>query len=467
MIVWDIIDPMSVRARIAPSPTGNLHIGTAYSAAFNLLFARHNKGRFIIRIEDTDAERSTKESEKNILEGLAWLDIASDEPITRDTERLGLHRSYLEKLLESGKAFWCHHTKEELETEQKEQMANKQPTRHVCANKDTELAKIPGAIIRLAVEDDDLMVVFDDVIRGKIEVNQRSLGDISIGRGLDAPLYNFAVVVNDIEMKITHVIRGEDHIPNTPKQILIYQALGIMPPLFAHHPLLLGIDRSKLSKRNGVTSVADYQKDYLPEALLNFICSLGYTFSKEIMTFNEMVEEFELEKMHKSGAIFDIKKLNWINAQYARTLTPDKLREVTGIKEIPDSAVTIITERLERLSEVSNFKYLWQRPDCEPSLLAWKEAPNDQTIRALTAVRTIVADIPVLDAPALRSELDELAKDYGDPGERVSRGAVYWPFRVALSGEKASPDPTDIASVIGREESLERIDIALKKLQSL
>ncbi|MEK7194788.1 MAG: glutamate--tRNA ligase [Patescibacteria group bacterium] len=449
---------MSVRVRIAPSPTGNMHIGTAYAAAFNLLFARHNNGQFIIRIEDTDVERSNKEYEKSILDGLEWLGIKSDEPVTRDSERLAIYRSYIEKLLESGKAFWCHHTKAELEAEQKEQMANKQPTRHVCSNKNTELAKTPGAVIRLAVEDEDNIVGFEDVIRGRIEVSQRSLGDLSIAKSLDTPLYNFAVVVDDIEMKISHVIRGEDHISNTPKQILIYQALGAELPKFAHMPLMLGTDRSKLSKRHGAVSVVEYQKDYLPEALMNFICSLGYTFSKEIMTFNEMVEEFELEKMHKSGAIFDVKKLNWINAQYARTLTLDKLREVTGIKEIPNSAVTIITERLEKLSEVSNFKYLWQRPDCEPGLLAWKEAPNDQTVRALTAVRTIVADIPVLDAPALRSELDELSKDYG------GRGAVYWPFRVALSGEKASPDPTGIASVIGREETLERINLALRKL---
>lgn len=450
---------MSVKVRIAPSPTGNLHIGTARTALFNWLFARRHGGQFVIRIEDTDLERSKKEYEENIISGLKWLGIESDVAITRQSERLDMYREHLQKLLDSGKAFWCHHSIAELEAEKKAQMDRKEAPRHICDHKGTDKAKQPGQIIRLAVDgNSDRKIEFNDMIRGPIATIEGNAGDLSLAKNLDTPLYNFAVVVDDVTMGITHVIRGEDHISNTPKQILIYEALGEKVPTFAHLPLILNPDKTKLSKRAGATSVDDYRKDYLPEALINFMGFLGYTYSKEILTKEEMAQEFDVAKVHKSGAVFDTKKLNWINTQYVRKLAPDIFKELIGKPDLPDAAVPIMTERLEKLSDIEAFGYLWGDPAYEHDLLIWKNSTPEQVKMSLQQSRAIVAQHGVEDKDGLRKQLDESAHD--------NRGLVYWPFRVALSGRKASPDPVDIASIIGKEVTLQRIDAALQRLSS-
>lgn len=447
---------MKVRVRLAPSPTGFLHVGTAQSALYNWLFARSQGGSFLLRIEDTDIERSTKEYEQSIIDALEWLGVRSDEPVVRQSERMasGVYKKHLDQLLESGKAFYCHHTKEELEEEQKKQNENKEPQRHVCEHKNSEPGKKAGGIIRLAVE--GKKVSFNDRIRGMIEWDSGLLGDFSIARDLDHPLYNFAVVVDDAEMQISHVIRGEDHISNTPKQILIYEALGISLPEFAHLPLILATDRSKLSKRHGATAVVDYKKDYLPEALANFLGSLSYTFSKEIISKEEMVGEFQLSKVHKSGAAFDIKKLNWLNSQWIKNLEPSKFLEITGIA-VSEKAVPIITERLEKISEVSQFSYLWEKPEYEPELLNWKDSSSEDVIKSLEGSRKILENIS--DMNELRPALDNLGE------ELRNRGLVYWPLRVALTGKDKSPDPVQIIDIIGKEKTLERIDEAIEKLK--
>lgn len=450
---------MSVKVRIAPSPTGNLHIGTARTALFNWLFARHHGGQFIVRIEDTDLERSKKEYEENIISGLKWLGIESDVAITRQSERLDIYRGYLQKLLDSGKAFWCHHSIEELEAEKKAQMERKEAPRHICGHKGTDKAKQPGQIIRLAVDGNaDRKIEFNDLIRGPIASTEGHVGDLSLAKNLDTPLYNFAVVIDDVTMGITHVIRGEDHISNTPKQILIYEALGEKVPEFAHLPLILGPDKSKMSKRHGATSIIEYKNDYLSQALVNFMGFLGYTYSKEILTPEEMAKEFDIAKVHKSGAVFDTKKLNWINAQYIRTLDAKTFKELIGKPELPDSAVPLMTERLEKLSDINEFSYLWDDVAYEPELLIWKNSTPDQIRMSLEQSRAIIAQHGVDDKVGLRKQLDESAKD--------NRGLAYWPLRVALSGRKASPDPVDIAAVIGKDATLQRIDSALAKLSS-
>src|SRR3989344_9058016 len=251
---------MKVKVRLSPSPTGSLHIGTAQSALYNWLFARKNGGEFCLRIEDTDRERSTKEYEQSILDALEWLNLKWDGKVVRQSERMDKYRTALEKLLADGKAFYCHHTKEELEAERKEQEEKKEAPIHVCSDKNEGKGKPPGGIIRLAIGNETIS--FNDEIRGEIRFESSLLGDFSIAKSLDEPLYNLAVVVDDVDMKITHVIRGEDHISNTPKQLLIYEALGKTPPQFAHLPLILASDRSKLSKRNGAVAVVDYKKDY-------------------------------------------------------------------------------------------------------------------------------------------------------------------------------------------------------------
>ena len=283
------------------------------------------------------------------------------------------------------------------------------------------------------------------------------MGDFSIAKSLDEPLYNLAVVVDDTDMEITHVIRGEDHISNTPKQILIYEALGKTLPQFAHLPLILATDRSKLSKRHGAVAVVDYKQDYLPEAVINFLGSMSFTFSKEILTKEEMVGEFELFKVHKSGAVFDLKKLNWLNSQYIKTLSPEEFRKASGIPEIPDAAVPLITERLEKLSDAQNFDYFWKEPEYDKKLLVWKNSSVEDVKNSLEESRKIIEKTE--NNETTRLALDELGKKIGN------RGLVYWPLRVALTGKEKSPDPVDVFSVLGRERSLKRIETAIKKLE--
>jgi len=447
---------MKVKVRIAPSPTGFLHIGLARAALFNWLFAKKNSGDFILRIEDTDLERSEQRYDDDVVEALKWLGLNWDGQIYRQSERLDIYEKYLKELLDSGKAFWCGHPKEELEAEQKEQMARKEPPRHICEHKKEKRSE--GQIIRLAVDENSTKTIrFDDAIRGTIEWEERLLGDLSLAKDLKVPLYNFAVVVDDVDMEISHVIRGEDHISNTPKQILIYEALGKNLPIFAHLPLVLGPDKSKLSKRHGATAINEYKKDYLPEAMINFMGFLGYTYSKDIISLEEMIKEFELEKVHKSGAIFDVKKLNWINSQYIKRLSPAEFKKVVKMPDIPDAAVPLITERLEKLSDVQNFSYLWEEPGYDKELLKWKNFTFEDIKKSLEESRMIVERI--VEKDAIRSALDDLGKKMGD------RGLAYWPLRVAVTGEEKSPDPIDIISALGKEETLKRIDSAIKKLE--
>lgn len=452
---------MKIRTRIAPSPTGKLHIGTARTALFNWLFARKNGGEFILRIEDTDLERSAKEYEEDILSGLKWLGLNWDGSIYRQSERLDIYEKYLKELLDSGKAFWCRHSPEELERESKEQMAKREAPRHVCEYK-TQNSKLKTqnegkGIIRLSVdENSDRGIKFHDEIRGDIEWEEKLIGDFSLAKDLRTPLYNFAVVIDDMEMEISHVIRGEDHISNTPKQILIYEALGKPLPQFAHLPLILGTDKSKLSKRHGASSVMEYKKDYLPEALLNFMGFLGYTYGKEILSKEEMAREFDLAKVHKSGAVFDVKKLNWINSRYIKNLSAEEFKKAVGMEDIPDAAVPLITERLEKLGDAVNFEYLWNEPEYEKELLVWKNFTFDDIKKSLEESRIIIENIE--DEKTIRLVLDELGKKLGD------RGLAYWPLRVALTGKEKSPDPVDITMALGKEETIKRINAAIKKL---
>src|SRR3989344_8262088 len=451
-----------IKVRLAPSPTGYMHVGTAQSALYNWLFAKKNGGEFLFRIEDTDIERSTKEYEQSILEALEWLELKWDGEVVHQSKRRIHYRRALEKLITNKKAFWCNHTKEELEAERKEQEENKQPPRHICSCKSSSAfrrhypASNPGQnfILRLAVNEQK--IAFNDVIRGPIEFEAGLLGDFSIAKSLDEPLYNFAVVVDDAEMGITHAIRGEDHISNTPKQILIYKALGLPLPIFAHLPLILAPDRSKLSKRHGGMAVADYKKDYLPEALINFLGGLSYTFSKEIISREEMVKEFDLTKVHKSGAVFDVKKLNWLNSQYIKKLPPKEFKNLTNLN-ISDAAAALITERLERLTDVQEFSYLWSEPQYGKELLKWKNSGFEQ-VKASLSRSLEVLKAAEMSREAILAGLEKLSVELGN------KGLVFWPLRVALSGKEKSPDPIDIALALGKQETIKRIEKAISLL---
>lgn len=458
-----------IKVRLAPSPTGFLHIGTAQSALYNWLFARKNGGGFYLRIEDTDKERSNKEFEQSILEALRWLDLRWDGDVVHQSSNVKKHEAALKKLLKEDKAFYCYHTQEELEIERKEQEALQEAPRHICQYKNNDKGQKPSskAVIRLKVDKNlERKIIFDDQIRGKIEFRAALLGDFSIARAVDDPLYNFAVVVDDIEMEITHVIRGEDHISNTPKQMLIYGALGKEIPVFAHLPLILASDRSKLSKRHGAVAVADYKKDYLPEAIVNFLGGLSYTFSKEILTKEEMIGEFKLEKVHKSGAIFNIEKLNWVNSQYIKNLNISKFKQIvlsssltdseqSEWKDLPDAAIPIIIERLEKLSDIQNFNFFWKDPEYNEELLKWKNSSWEDVKKSLKSIANTIEDLDFKSEEILRIKLDDLGKSFGD------RGLVYWPLRVALTGKEKSPDPVEIAFILGKEETLKRVSAAI------
>ncbi|MDO8495811.1 MAG: glutamate--tRNA ligase [bacterium] len=461
-----------IRVRMAPSPTGNLHIGTVRTTLFNWLFARHHQATFIMRIEDTDRDRSKPEFEQNILEGLEWLGLSWDE-FYRQSERVEIHKKYLTRLLEEKKAFWCYHTVEELEVEKEEQMKNKEAPRHICDHKYTIPEGRERQIIRLAVDEKaDRAISFNDLIRGPIEFEGRTIGDLSLAKDEDTPLYNFAVVVDDVEMRISHVIRGEDHINNTPKQILIAEALGAVAPQFAHLPLILGSDRSKLSKRHGATMFDEYiQAGYLPAALINFLALLGWTpeGDQEVLSVEEIISKFELEKVHKSGAIFDNKKLNWISVQHLKKLSDEELAEKlmpfiekhfgTQDKNLILKVVPSARERLEYLDQIKEFHYFFKKPEYDSELLVWKKSDKTGAKKALEEVQKILTDLgDEWGEATLKAELDKLAQEQfgGD------RGAVYWPLRVALTGEKFSPDPISIVSVLTKEEVLNRISKAIR-----
>ena len=315
-----------VRVRLAPSPTGFLHLGTARTALFNLIFARRYGGKFIIRIEDTDLERSEKKYEEEILNGLKWLGIESEEPFTRQSERTDVYEKYLKKLLEEKKAYFCYCTKEELEAERQSFLSQGISPKYSGKCRDLDADGRKPQLIRLKVAEKE--VSFKDLIRGKISFDSALFGDFAIAKDVKTPLYNFANVVDDFALKISHVIRGEDHISNTPKQILIQEALGFPSPHFAHLPLILSPDRSKMSKRYTETSLLSYKEaGYLPEALVNFLALLGWhpADDKEIMNFEEICHEFDIEKIQKSGAIFNQEKLDWLNYQYIKKMEEEEL----------------------------------------------------------------------------------------------------------------------------------------------
>lgn len=468
---------MSIRVRSAPSPTGHLHVGAARSALFNYLFAKKNGGSYILRVEDTDKERSKKEYESTIFEALDWLGITPDEgPMQggefgpyRQSERGGIYHDAVERLLNSGQAFYCDHAAGPEE----------EYAAHWCAYRDAAQSRNAG-IIRFKTPRGGA-VVFHDIIRGKIRTASDEIGDFSIAKNPELPLYNLAAAVDDSHMRISHVLRGEEHIANTPKQILILEALGLPLPQYAHLPLVLGPDRSKLSKRHGATSVLEFKKaGYLPEALVNFIALLGWNpgTDQEIFSLEELGREFSLEKVQKSGAIFDTVKLDWMNGEYIRRKPLPVLVELlkpflqkSGLFQTADHESRITSEyvekiaaleqpRLKTLSEIGDkARYFFRQPQYEKELLRWKDM-NDEDITASLQTSEKV----IFHFPYSISKL-EIEKKFLEAIGESDKGRVLWPLRIALTGLKASPGPFDVIAILGKEESLARIQLAISKLQ--
>jgi len=453
-----------VKVRMAPSPTGTLHLGTARATLFNYLFAKKNKGQFILRIEDTDLERSKKRYEKDIIENLKWLGLDWDGEIYRQSERTEIYKGYIKKLLDSGDAFYCDHSQKELDQEKRKQMEKKQAPRHVCNRK----GKAKEGIIRFRAP--DKKIVFDDLIRGKVEFEAKLLGDMSIARDKETPLYNLSVVVDDIEMEISHVIRGEDHIPNTPKQILLYDAFKADLPQFAHLPLILGPDKSKMSKRHGVVSVGWYRDEgYLPEALINFMVLLGWNpgTEQEIFSLDQLTKKFSLDRVHKGGAIFNIERLDWINGQYIRKMDLDELTKkcLPYLKKDVDfdyakKVVALEQERLKKLSEIGELTkfFFTDELDYPKELLIWKEMELKKVKDNLEILVKELEKTGDFDKKTLEGILMPLAQKHGS-------GELLWPLRVALTGQKASPGPFEVMEVLGKKKSLERVKKAIEMVK--
>lgn len=470
-----------IRVRIAPSPTGYLHIGTARSALFNYFFAKHIKGKFILRIEDTDLERSTPEFEKDIIENLAWLGIKWDE-FYRQSERIETYAKYLEKLLNDGKAYRCFCTEEELEKERQEQVSGGLPQIYSgkCRNLSEaeikkNLAEGKKSIIRF--KSPSQKVKFIDLIRGEVEFDSSLIGDFSIAKDLATPLYNFAVVIDDFEMKISHVIRGEDHISNTPKQILLQEALNFSRPKYGHLPLILGPDRSKMSKRHGSTSVAEYKKQgYLPEAMINFMAFMGWNpgGEKEIYSMDELIKDFSVEKIQKGGAIFNIQRLDYINGVYIRQKSLDELAELCqpylpkAEKEQLKKVIPLYQERLKKLSEIVEFTDFFFKDALEydKGLLIWKSMTDGEVKEVLDKLDKILCDVK--DNDWIKENLEKILMPEAEKGNPPAsllaksmragdRGRLLWPLRVALTGKKASAGPFEVAEILGKEKTIARI----------
>ncbi len=456
-----------IRTRFAPSPTGPLHIGTIRTALFPYLFARKNKGTFILRIEDTDRQRSEERWEKELLEGLQWLGLDWDEGPIRQSERTSLYREKLEELIAKGHAYYCFCSKEEVEAQKQYLMSIGEAP--IYSGKCRDLPKETvdkylkegrPFVIRFKTPMNQV-VSFNDIIRGKIDNNTNTIGDFVIAKDFDNFLFNFTCAVDDMLMNISHVIRGEDHIPNTPKQILIIKALGGKEPQYAHLSLILGPDRKKLSKRTGKTSLNEYIRDgYLPEAILNFVAFLGWNpgTDKEIYTMEELINDFSLEKIQKSAAIFNIDKLDWINGLYIRKMP---LMELTKrclpylpqrpIEEL-SKIVALYQERLKKLSEITELTdyFFKDKLEYDKELLRWKDMSDEEVKLSLEKTYNTILE---------NGDVMELAN------KESNRGNILWPLRVALTGKKSSAGPLDIINVLGKEKTLKRIKEAIELIK--
>jgi nondiscriminating glutamyl-tRNA synthetase len=484
---------MEIRVRFAPSPTGPLHIGGARSALFNYLCARSNKGTFIVRSEDTDLERSSRESEHNILEALRWLNIKWDEGIEvggeygpyRQTDRLALYKEYTEKLLASGQAYYCYCSEEEIEQERQALIAKGETPRYLgrCRHLTTQqraALETEGRkpVVRFRVPEAQAIHI-NDQVRGDVVFDSDGIGDYVIVKSDGIPTYNFAVVVDDVTMKITHVIRGEEHLSNTPRQVLIYQALGLTAPKFAHVSLILNTEGGKMSKRDGDTAVLDYQKKgYLPEAIVNYIAMLGWAPSgeEEFYTLDELAEVFSLDRVSKSPAVFDLQKLNHINAHYIKAAAPERLAELAlpyvGEMGIPPRGersdkqqqwfidfIKAISEKISHLSEIKEFiHFFYGAVPLEPVGEALEVLRGEQVPVVLRLFGEKVREVELLSGATVKVLLKQITKEL-----KLGGKLVYMPVRVALTGQMHGPELYDVIPLLGRENVLKRLEVTEKR----
>ncbi len=487
---------MPITTRFAPSPTGYFHAGSYRTALFSWIFARQNKGKFILRIEDTDKERSRKEYEENIIDSLKWLGLEYDE-FYRQSDRTEIYKKYIQQLIASGHAYVSTAEQEVVRAREmavkfgkmaKENSgpssgANSQSVKKVDTlnTSDKEDRAVPSHAEVIRFNNPNKKVAFEDLIRGRIEFDTTELGDFVIAKSEDEPVFHLVVVIDDHEMGVTHIIRGEDHISNTPRQILIFEAIGAKIPQYAHIPLLLSSDRSKLSKRKGAVPVSEYRsRGYLREAIINYLALLGWHPSddKEILTVEEIVAGFSLDRVQKSGAIFDEEKLKWFNRQYIIKLSDTDFAEhakpflpewIVPKSDTFKKLIPVLRDKITTFAEVATMfgvggelAFVHKLSEYKKESLLWKKNPDAQiALKHLTEVREFLNLLAGENFTA-----DTTKQAIWAYVETNGKGDVLWPLRMALTGQERSPDPFVSASLIGKEETLKRIDMALSKLSS-
>jgi len=464
--------PSNVRVRFAPSPTGALHIGGVRTALFNWLFARHHNGKFILRIEDTDQTRSTDESIKIIIDGMKWLGLDWDEGPFRQTERMDIYRAHIDKLIKEGKAYYCYCSPEELETRRKEAMSAGRPPKYdrKCLSLSSPVLGRTPAVRFLSTDEGQTIV--RDLIRGAVTFENQQLDDLIIQRSDGFPTYNFAVVVDDVTMMITHVVRGDDHLNNTPRQIQLYQALGYDPPEFAHLPMILGSDKTKLSKRHGATAVTEYiDLGYLPEALVNYLARLGWSHGdQEIFSSRELIEKFSLDTVGKAPSVFNPEKLLWLNHHYIQQadhgrlagLVLNLLKKDGVIKTDPDfewfkKLIAILTERSHTLVEMK----IGALPFIADDITIDEKAKAKQLTPDVAPLLTELSARLNLIEPFSHAEVEKIFTALvAEKG--IKLGKLAQPVRVALTGSTVSPGIFEVIEVMGKDKVIRRINAAVK-----
>ncbi|MBI4991883.1 MAG: glutamate--tRNA ligase [Candidatus Harrisonbacteria bacterium] len=466
--------------RFAPSPTGELHVGGARTALFAFLFARHNGGKFLLRIEDTDRERYIPESVGHIIAALNWLGLVPDnnDKVVIQSERLEIYKKAANELLNNGHAYICVCSKEKLTADRERQIAEKKPPRYKGHCRELNLKKNDVAdeefVIRMKVPKGGSIAV-NDLIHGEIIFDLSLFDDQILIKSDGYPTYHLASVVDDHEMSVTHVIRAEEWLPSTPKHMLLYKMFDWNIPAFAHLPMNLAPDRSKLSKRHGATGVFEYKNlGYLPEALINFIALLGWHPSddREIFSLSELIKEFSLERVQKSGAIFNIQKLDWLNGEYIKNMSTKDLYgalidfyknkpEIISDKNNALKLLEVGRSRMQKLTDFQTLKDSFDIHEYDKNLLIWKESSAEKTLTNLKLTQELLRSLLIneFSQKELEAEIMPLANTNG-------RGEILWPLRVALSGKNKSPGPFEIMSFIGKEETLRRIEMAIQKLES-
>ena len=466
---------MEIRTRFAPSPTGYLHVGGARTALYSWLYAKHNNGKFVLRIEDTDRERSTQPAIDAIIESMKWTGLNWDEGPFYQTKRFDRYNQVIDEMLEKGLAYKCYCTKERLEEVREEQQRAGVKPRYDghCREDHSEHSPDEPYCIRFKNPKTG-KVGFHDKIRGYIEFDNEELDDLVIRRTDGTPTYNFCVVIDDWDMGITHVIRGEDHINNTPRQINIYKALGAPVPEFAHVSMILGDDGTKLSKRHGAVSVMQYRDDgYLPEALINYLVRLGWGHgNQEIFTLDEMIEYFSLEAISKSASAFNTEKLLWVNSQYMKSLPPERVAEELkwhmdnqkiDISKGPSLTDLVLAQRercktLKEMAEVSRYFYE-EYEDYEPK--AAKKWFKDNSVEALERSMANLVNVTDWDVENIETAFKSVAEDM-----QVGLGKVGMPLRLAITGCGVSPEMGITMKLVGKERSISRIQKTITYLKA-